>query len=212
MAQGLDATQLRLAAAARLVANEVRVTAADPGVMAEAAELLERAAALLAPHGFRGRLAQSALDGTSLEVPTLGGAPTDVFPYSPVIGPLNPIAPPAEFVPVGEPGSATMTGTVTFPPVFVGPPGLAHGGSIALLLDELLGTLNVVNEMGAMTGTLTVRYRSPTPAGVLLHLFAEGRGIEGRKIFSHGEIRHGDVVTAEADGVFIRVVGVRDWT
>lgn len=212
MASGPEATHVRLAAAARLVANEVRISGADPAVMAEAAELLERAAELLAPHGFRGRLAQSALDGTLLEVPTRGGAPSEVFPYSPVIGPLNPIAPPAEFVPVGEPGSATMTGTVTFPPVSVGPPGLAHGGSIALVLDELLGTLNVINEMGAMTGTLTVRYRSPTPAGVPVHLHAEGRGVEGRKIYSHGEIRHGDVVTAEADGIFIRAVGLHDWT
>jgi acyl-coenzyme A thioesterase PaaI-like protein len=199
---------LRLAAAARSVIDEVRVSAAEPAVMAEAAALLERAAGLLAPHGFRGKHAQSTLDGSSMTGAQLAGAPTEFFPYSPVIGPLNPVAPPAEFVPVGEPGSATMTGSVVFPPVLVGPPGLAHGGAIALLLDELLGVLKVVNGMGAMTGTLTIRYRSPTPAGTLLGLHAEIRGVEGRKIFSHGEIRHGDVVTAEADGVFIRVAGM----
>ncbi len=153
-----------LAGAARRLVNEVRVSAAPSVVMAEAQALLERAADLLAPHGFRGTLAQSSLDG---EQPPfdLSGLPEEIFPYSPAIGPRNPVAPPAVFRTVGEAPHAHVEGSVTFPPVMVGAPGLAHGGMVALLLDELLGITNVVNGMGAMTGTLTIRYRVPTPAG-----------------------------------------------
>jgi acyl-coenzyme A thioesterase PaaI-like protein len=193
-----------LAAAARRLANEVRVSAAPSSVMAEAVALVEQAADLLAPHGFRGVLAQATLDGTD-HPSMLAGRPETIFPYSPAIGPLNPLAPPAVFDPVGEPPHAHIEGIVTFPPVMVGAPGLAHGGAVALVLDELLGLVNVVNGQGAMTGTLTVRYRSPTPAGRPLTLFAELTGAERRKVFTRGEVRDGDLVTAEAEGVFIQV-------
>jgi acyl-coenzyme A thioesterase PaaI-like protein len=195
-----------LAAAARRLVNEVRVSAAPAEVVAEATALMERAADLLAPHGFRGLLAQSSLDGEDMSR-DLSGLPEEIFPYSPAIGPLNPVAPPAVFRATGEAPAARVEGTVTFPPVMVGAPGLAHGGMVALLLDELLGITNVVNGMGAMTGTLTVRYRVPTPAGRALTLSGEITGTERRKVFARGEIRLGDVVTAEADGIFVQVAG-----
>jgi acyl-coenzyme A thioesterase PaaI-like protein len=201
-----DVPEEALADAARRLVNEVRVSAAPADVMAEARELMERAADLLAPHGFRGTLAQSSLDG---ERPPfdLSGRPEEIFPYSPAIGPRNPVAPPAVFRAIGEAPTARVEGTVTFPPVMVGAPGLAHGGMVALLLDELLGITNVVNGMGAMTGTLTVRYRVPTPAGRPLTLHGELVGTERRKVFVRGDLRDGDVVTAEADGIFVSVAG-----
>jgi hypothetical protein len=42
-------------------------------------------------------------------------------------------------------------------------PSCVHGGLIAAVLDEALGMANYVAGMGAMTGTLTVRYSKPTP-------------------------------------------------
>ncbi len=195
-----------LAASARRLVNEVRVSAAPTDVVAEAQLLIDRAADLLAPHGFRGLLAQSSLDGEDM-AGDLAGRPEEIFPYSPAIGPLNPVAPPAVFRPVGEAPGARVEGTVTFPPVMVGAPGLAHGGMVALVLDELLGVTNVVNGMGAMTGTLTIRYRVPTPAGRPLTLLGEVVGTERRKVFVRGELRLGDVVTAEAEGIFVQVEG-----
>ena len=72
-------------------------------------------------------------------------------------------------------------------------------------MDELLGAVNVVNDLGAMTGTLTVRYRRPTP--LFEEVRMEGRTGEarGRKVFAQGEIWHGDTLLAEAEGVFIKV-------
>jgi acyl-coenzyme A thioesterase PaaI-like protein len=191
-----------LVAATRRLADEVRVSAAPPEVMAKAAALVARAADLLEPHGVRGVLAQSGLDVT--RPPDLTGRPEEIFPYSPAIGPLNPFAPPARFEVVGEAPDATVEGTVTFPAVLVGAPGLAHGGAVALLLDELLGIANVVNGSGAMTGTLTVRFVAPTPAGQPLTLHAERTGTERRKVFTRGEVRHGERVTAVAEGVFVQ--------
>jgi acyl-coenzyme A thioesterase PaaI-like protein len=201
-----DTDAEQLAGATRRLVNEVRVSAAPPDVMAEARALITRAAELLVPHGFRGTLAQSSLDGEQMTA-DLSGLPEEIFPWSPAIGPLNPVAPPAVFRSFGEAPHAHVEGTVNFPPVMVGAPGLAHGGMVALLLDELLGITNVVNGMGAMTGTLTVRYRVPTPAGRELTLHGEITGTERRKVFARGEIRLGDVVTAEAEGIFVQVEG-----
>jgi hypothetical protein len=78
---------------------------------------------------------------------------------------------------------------------------------VALLLDELLGITNVANGLGAMTGTLTIRYRVPTPAQRTLTLHGEVTGTERRKVFVRGELRDGDVVTADAEGVFVKVEG-----
>lgn len=54
-----------------------------------------------------------------------------------------------------------------------------------------------------MTGTLTVRYESPTPLQTELRF--EGRlvGVERRKIFTEGRCYAGDRLTATAKGTFI---------
>ena len=56
-----------------------------------------------------------------------------------------------------------------------------------------------------MTGTLTIRYRKPTPLHVDLRFEAELTSIEGRKIFTEGRVYADGVLTAEADAVFISV-------
>ena len=67
-----------------------------------------------------------------------------------------------------------------------------------------LGCANLASEVGGMTGTLTIRYRSPTPVGEELRLEGWVERIEGRKIFARGTIHHGETLTAEAEGVFIQ--------
>jgi hypothetical protein len=56
-----------------------------------------------------------------------------------------------------------------------------------------------------MTGTLTVRYRSPTPLHTPLRFEGELERVEGRKNFTVGRCYAGDLVTAEAEGIFIAV-------
>jgi hypothetical protein len=79
------------------------------------------------------------------------------------------------------------------------------GGVIAELFDELLGSVNILTGRAGMTGTLTVRYRRPTPLLTPLDLVARQTGSEGRKIFAWGGIYHEGELTAEAEGIFIEV-------
>jgi acyl-coenzyme A thioesterase PaaI-like protein len=78
-----------------------------------------------------------------------------------------------------------------------------HGGWVAALLDQLLGSANIVSGHPAMTGQLTIRYRAGTPYGVPLLLRARTDSVEGRRVHASGEITVAGKVTAEAKGLFI---------
>ena len=56
-----------------------------------------------------------------------------------------------------------------------------------------------------MTGSLTIRYRRPTPLLTELVFEAHVDRVEGRKIFTHGKLSANGVLTAEAEGLFIAV-------
>ena len=131
----------------------------------------------------------------------------DFFPNSPVIGTSNPIAPPVTWwrwtAPDG--GMREMRGTVNFGYPYEGPPTCVHGGVIAEVFDEVLGATNIVAGNPGMTGTLTIKYRKPTPLLTDLRIEARCLGWSGRKIRTWGAIYDGDVLTAEAEGVFIAV-------
>jgi acyl-coenzyme A thioesterase PaaI-like protein len=135
-----------------------------------------------------------------------GVHPQDHFPTSPMIGFANPISPPVEVWAVhGEDGQREIRGRVTFDYPFEGPPTCVHGGVIAELFDELLGLSNILAGKGAMTGTLNVRYRRPTPLLAPLEIAARHTGQEGRKVYAWGGLYHEGELTAEAEGVFILV-------
>jgi len=193
-----DVAVNRLAAAMRRI-SDVVVSRDVPDVE------LARAAVQLT------RIAQGLEEGaTTLKASRIGadlsGHPQDLFPYSPIIGYANPIAPPVDVWAVrGEDGRAEVRGRATFPSPYEGPPGCVHGGVIAELFDELMGVANVVGGSPGMTGTLTVRYRKPTPLLAPLDLVARLTGSERRKIFTWAGIYHEGVLTAEAEGIFIGV-------
>ena len=94
---------------------------------------------------------------------------------------------------------------MTMTPPYVGPPSTVHGGVVALVFDELLGVCAVVNGLGAMTGTLTIRYRRPTPLQAQVDLRSWIDRVEGRKVFIDGTMHHDGELTAEAEGIFIRM-------
>jgi acyl-coenzyme A thioesterase PaaI-like protein len=138
--------------------------------------------------------------------PVAEGHPQDIFSTSPVIGFANPVAPPVEVWAVeGHEGWREVRGRVTYGYAYEGPPTCVHGGVIAELFDELLGMSNIMAGQGAMTGTLKIRYRRPTPLLVPLQLAARHTGKEGRKVFAWGGIYAQGELTAEAEGVFIEV-------
>ena len=72
---------------------------------------------------------------------------------------------------------------------YQGGAGFAHGGIIAVLLDEAMGKVCRFREVRAVTAELTVEYLKPID--VMKEIEVEGRETEqkGRNIFMTGEIR-----------------------
>ena len=195
---GAGAERLAMASAARRVLNAARVTAAGDGAVCEATELLEQAAKLLEAEQMEGLHRQGVMG--DLEAGFESRDPMQFFPYSPIIGRLNPAAPPAEFWAEG----VEVHGRMNLSAVYAGPPGLVHGGIIAMVFDELLGVVNVVNNKGGYTGTLKVVYQRPTPLLKDIALRAWPSGSEGRKLYASGEMVCDGTVTATAEGIFVR--------
>ncbi|MFD4179828.1 PaaI family thioesterase [Rhodococcus sp. NPDC058514] len=85
---------------------------------------------------------------------------------------------------------------------YEGPAGLTHGGVSALVLDQVLGSAAEAGGAPGMTGTLTLRYRRPTPLGAL-HAEARIDRVEGVKTIVTGHLAGPDGVCVEAEGIFI---------
>lgn len=117
-----------------------------------------------------------------------------------IIGERNAIAPPLTMHHRDDGGVAT---DFALGVAYEGPPGHVHGGVCAMILDHVLGA--AVHQPGrpAVTGTLTLRYRRPTPLDAALRAEARIRETQGSKTFVEGFIAHGGEVTVEADGIFL---------
>lgn len=133
-------------------------------------------------------------------------------------GPLNPQALPLEWltpdgetsvVPVAHPETGEVVARCTLRASHVGPPGRAHGGVVATLLDQVVGMASAAVDRPGMTAGLDIRYRGATPYGAPLEVRARYTHTEGRKHFATGEIVADGVVTASALGVFI---GHPEWS
>lgn len=89
-------------------------------------------------------------------------------------------------------------GEVTFPIVYEGPPGVVHGGFLALFFDCVLQQLNCDMGLAGKTTRLNLRYRRPTPLGRPLRVTAH-RTVDGDRIHSEAELRDGDEVLCAAE-------------
>lgn len=104
-------------------------------------------------------------------------------------------------------GDAVRTGC-TFDERHMGAPGIAHGGAVATVMDDLLGFLLFVVREPGVTRHLEVSYRKPVVLGQLYDGVACLERREGRKLFCTGSLTGPDgVVAVEAKGLFL-VVGL----
>ena len=76
------------------------------------------------------------------------------------IGAFNPCFPEYRF---DHLDAETASGTVTFPLVFEGPPGLVHGGFLGVFFDCVTQHQNCAVALSGRTRSLHVTYRRPTP-------------------------------------------------
>jgi hypothetical protein len=76
------------------------------------------------------------------------------------IGAYNPSFPVYTFDRVD---AETADGRVTFPVVYEGPPGLVHGGFLAVFFDCVIQHQNCATALSGKTRSLNVTFRRPTP-------------------------------------------------
>ena len=130
----------------------------------------------------------------------------DYLPRSLLTGLVHPVSPGAAWTFA----DGVLDVRVVLSELYEGPPGYVHGGFVALVFDELFGMVNVMNGLGGLTGRLTVRYRKPTPLGVELRMTGWIEDHSDRRIRTRGTIHAltagGDVVTAEAEGLFVMLL------
>jgi hypothetical protein len=89
-------------------------------------------------------------------------------------------------------------GRVAFPVVFEGPPGVVHGGFLAVFFDCALQQLNCDMGVAGKTRSLSLRYRRPVPILTELEVFAERAVAEG-SILSTAELRLDGAVMCTAE-------------
>jgi len=184
----------RLAAAVRELAGLTATSDAPEAVLREMADTAEGVVASLRSHPTR----------TFRDAFATCKTEEDFVPFadrSLMAGRSNPFAPPMTL----SMQDNKAIGHVRFGVTYEGVPGHVHGGMVAAVLDETLGYLAVNHDIGGLTAMLTVRYRAPTPLETELTIEADVVRTDGRKAFVEARMMCGDVITAQAEAVFIAV-------
>lgn len=110
------------------------------------------------------------------------------------VGEYNPCFPTYTFA---VDGNGAAHGTVEFSVSYEGPPGIVHGGFLAVFFDCVLQQLNCALGLAGKTAELSVRFRRPTPLLTPLVYRAE-RVVDDRRITAHAELFHGADLLCEA--------------
>ena len=99
----------------------------------------------------------------------------------------------------------TLRAKVLFGPGTQGPPGHAHGGSMAALLDEAMGGAAWMQGHPVVAAELTTRFKTMLPLGARCVVEAWVSAVDGRKVRVAGRLRgsDGDTVYAEGEALFI---------
>jgi len=173
----------RFVDAVRDVQDHARAADAPAEVISQAADLLEKVSALLAPFDADEWTSPS---GRRIDLPMRGNPLT--IPHS---------------VESGEDGR--LRGWARFRRYHLGRNGAVHGGSIAHLFDSVLGKASFVLTGGPYqrTAYLHVNYRKIVPIETELHVEAGVSRVEGRKIFVEMRLCDGDTLLADGEGLFV---------
>lgn len=181
--------------AARAVISRLVASRAPADDLDAAAAALGRVADLLAPHATRSRY--DGTDGISFASPR----DARTFEHHPLLGPANPLAPPL----VAErDDDGVVTAAVTYDLRYEGMPGWVHGGVVAMALDLVLGmAAGGTAGRPTVTGTFTLRYRTPTPLWepLVYRGWAEPRS--ERTLLARGTLHAADRLCVEAEGIWV---------
>lgn len=180
--------------AMRRLIDRLTATAAPPEVLDEVTARLRELQHLVEPYTAV-RSYEGSAEGSGL------AHDRAFFDWSPLAGLSNPLAPPVRVSVEGD----AIVGRARFGLAYEGPPGCVHGGYIAAAFDEVLGVAQSLSGRVGMTGTLTIKYRQPTPLFTDLRFEGRVESVSGRKLLAAGRLLNGDEVTAEATGLFVTI-------
>ena len=195
---GASAALVRLADGVRRLIDVTVSVRASRETLDAAAEQVETLVTALRAH---------VPDPPPSRYPTSGDStdPASFFPYDVVMGRLNPLAAPIRVL-WNDPKAIA---TVRFGTAYEGPPGCVHGAVIAASFDQVFNVANLMAGTPGPTARLEVRLKRPTPLHTEVRFEGWRERIEGRKVFAAGQLLAGDVLTAEAEGLFILVSAER---
>lgn len=93
-----------------------------------------------------------------------------------------------------EDGAGKVIADYVIPEHYQGYPGIAHGGILATMLDELMGRALMSGDPNhfSVTAKITVRYRRPVPIAQPIKLVGTLMQRKGRVSISRGELRLAD--------------------
>ena len=93
---------------------------------------------------------------------------------------------------------------------YTGPPGHAHGGVIATILDEAMGKVNKLREVIAMTRSMEIEYLKPVPLRRPLRVESWELRVSGRRHINTAEILNGrGQVLARGKATFLAIDPVK---
>jgi uncharacterized protein (TIGR00369 family) len=106
-----------------------------------------------------------------------------------------------------DPESERVTGKFVLGSRYGGGAGFAHGGVIAILLDEAMGKISKLTDERAVTAELNIEYRKPVPVDAEITVSGWQENEKGRNRFRVGEIHDAQgTLLARGRGRFV-VVG-----
>lgn len=127
--------------------------------------------------------------------------PGKVMAINPIVGRCSPIAPAIDMsLHDGE-----VRGSAVLGQAYVGPPGRVHGGWVCGILDQVLGFACVASDVPSFTASITVHLRRATPLDTPLELTGRVTEVSGRRVTAWGAISANGEITAEAEGLFVRI-------
>ena len=98
----------------------------------------------------------------------------------------------------------TLTSKFTLTEKQQGPPGHAHGGASAAILDEAMGLVVWAAGHKVAAVNIEINYHKPLPLHQPLNLEARITQVENRKVFSIGEIKLPDeTIAVSGRGIYV---------
>ena len=105
-----------------------------------------------------------------------------------------------------DPQTNRIQARTWFGPRTLGPPGHAHGGGIAAVLDEAMGAAALYSGRIALAGRLSVEFHAPVPIGHTVTAEAWIERVDGSKVYTKSRLIDGrEKIYASAEGLFVEI-------